>query len=156
LYIPTLRDNLEGIELCKVGIAAARYVAVDPTTVAFEREVLPCEVQGIFDSVISLGSGSISVGIVRAFERGYLDIPFSPSIYNAGRVVTIRDDQQAVRFLDPGHLQLDADLKAFHRARTDARTLGFDIEGRSYAQALLLESDIMMIPHERYSGWPLA
>src|SRR6185369_1891533 len=83
--------------------------------------IIEREVDLILDSVIHCGGGSLTTGVVQAFRQGFLDVPFSPSIHNRGEVVTARDVEGAVRFLSTGQLQLDRELKEFHRARMQDR-----------------------------------
>ena len=74
--------------------------------VAEECSLIRREVEAILESVLLCGRGSVSEGIVEGFRRGFLDIPFSPSIYNRGAVMTARDRDGAVRFLSFGNLQV--------------------------------------------------
>jgi methylaspartate mutase epsilon subunit len=152
--IPTLEDNLHGLSLVMRGIAAARETAVDEAAVQLECEVIEREVQALLDGVVVAGGGSIAAGIPEAFRRGWLDIPFSPSRYNRGEVVTARDDQGAVRFLSPGRLPLDRAVKEFHRDRMSAR---WHAEGEVAARReyLLVEQDVLRIPRGEYARWPL-
>jgi methylaspartate mutase epsilon subunit len=104
--------------------------------------------------VVRLGNGCIAEGIVKAFRAGYLDIPFSPSIYNHGEVVTARDAEGAVRFLTTGKIQFDREVTEFHRQRMQERRRleGLRSEKENY---LLVEKDVMQIMRGQYEAWPL-
>ena len=152
--IPTLEDNLHGMQLARRGIAAAAEAPVSEAAVAAECAVIEREVQALLEGVVLCGGGSIAAGVVEAFRRGWLDIPFSPSVYNRGRVVTARDAQGAVRFLSTGSLPLGRELEDFHRERMDERRRaeGGVPPGREY---LLVESDVLRVPRGEYARWPL-
>lgn len=153
--IPTLEDNLHGIGLVMRGIAAAEGVQVDEERVAEECRILKREVQSILDSVILCGRGSIAEGVVTAFRKGYLDIPFAPSTHNRGEMVSARDTEGAVRFLSFGNLQLDREVREFHRSRMGDRRRA---EGgrREVQDYLLVEKDVLQIARGEYRHWPLS
>jgi methylaspartate mutase epsilon subunit len=152
--IPTLKDNVHGINLVRRGMADAEYIVVDEARISFESAIIRREVRAILDSVILCGRGSISEGIVTGFRQGYLDIPFSPSSYNRNEVITARDSDGAVRFLSCGNLQFDRELRQFHEEIMAERRRGEDFlsEQQNY---LLVEQDVMRIPRGEYRHWPL-
>jgi methylaspartate mutase epsilon subunit len=152
--IPTMEDNLQGISLVMRGVSEASAISLDEVTIADECEIIRQEVRAILDSIIYCGHGSITEGIVAGFRQGYIDIPFSPSIYNAGKVMTVRDTQGAVRYLSTGNLQFDRDLREFHREKISERRRaeGLLSERQNY---LLVEKDVMQIPRGQYVRWPL-
>jgi methylaspartate mutase epsilon subunit len=153
--IPTLRDNLEAVQIVRAGILAARHVTIDEELVREECSIIRRETQAILDSVILSGAGGVARGIVNAFEKGFLDVPFSPSMHNSGEVLTARDVDGAVRFLSLGNLQFDAELRDFHRYKMDERRRA---EGLLRAEDghRLVEKDVMQIARGEYLGWPLS
>ncbi|MDT5268511.1 MAG: methylaspartate mutase sigma subunit [Acidobacteriota bacterium] len=152
--IPGLEDNLRGISLAMSGAAAA-HTPIDETRVAEECSLIRREVEAILESLLLCGRGSVSEGIVEGFRRGFLDIPFSPSVYNRGAVMTARDRDGAVRFLSLGNLQLGRELQEFHRSKMDERRRaeGLVSEKQNY---LLVEQDVLQIPRCLYECWPLS
>jgi len=50
-----------------------------------------------------------------------LDIPFAPSIYNAGKMMPARDNDGAIRYLDFGNVPLAQDIKDFNRNKLEER-----------------------------------
>lgn len=153
--IPSLVDNLEALSLVRRGIDDAARLHVDPVAVAKEEEIIRRAVECILEGVIACGHGSLAAGVVNAFEQGILDIPFAPSIHCRGEVITARDETGAVRFLDPGQLPLDRELKDFHRDLMSDRchaaglTMGEDSH-------LLVEQDVLQIARGEYDRWPLS
>ncbi|MGH7280645.1 MAG: methylaspartate mutase subunit E, partial [Polyangiaceae bacterium] len=119
-----------------------------------EAAIIRREVAAMLDSVIMCGNGSVAEGIVRAFRDGLLDVPFSPSIYNRGLVMTARDCDGAVRFASPGNLAFDAGLKQFHREKMQDRrhAEGILTEAQDY---LLVEKDVLRVARGEYESWPL-
>lgn len=153
--IPTMRDNLEGLQLNFAGISEAPERTLNEQLIAKECEIIEREVWAIVEGVIQCGKGNVASGIVKAFQTGVLDIPFAPSVHNRGEVMTARDCDGAVRFLRPGKLPLDSSLKQFHRDKmNDRRRLeGLLVEGRN--DNVLVERDVLRIARGQYDSWPL-
>ena len=152
--IPTTQDNVQGLQLVISGIKAAANQTINEERVTEECDIIRREVHAMLDSVVRLGNGCIADGIVKAFRAGYLDIPFSPSIYNRGEVVTARDADGAVRYLATGKLQFDREVSAFNRERMQERRRleGLRSEKENY---MLVEKDVMQIMRGQYENWPL-
>ena len=152
--IPTVEDNSFAIQLVRQGLMLGSSTPVNEKNVEEECAVLRREVDQLLEGVIMCGGGVIANGIVRAFEKGLLEIPFSPSIYNRGDVVTARDAQGAVRFLSTGRLPFESDIIAWHRDAMSCRLAEGGISSReSY---LLVEKDVTRVPRGDYNGWPLS
>jgi methylaspartate mutase epsilon subunit len=167
--IPTLADNLRGLELAHQGqqlaaladgaqalpaVAGMGALDLDEAAVAREEEWLRREVRAIVDSVLDCAQGDLETGIIRAFQLGFLDIPFAPSVHNRGQVLTARDTTGAVRFLDPGNLRLDSETLDFHRTVMAERRRAAGVDGPA-GDFLLVEADVLQVARECYSGWPL-
>jgi len=155
LRIPTVADNADAINLVRTGVADAAAVSLDEAKIADECAIIEREVEFILESVIHCGRGSLATGVVHAFHKGFLDVPFSPSIHNRGEVLTARDADGAVRFLSTGQLQFDRELKEFHRSKMQdrLRTNGQLLTERQ--NFLLVETDVLQIAREQYERWPL-
>jgi methylaspartate mutase epsilon subunit len=153
--IPALEDNLHGLSLVMRGMTDAAGQFVDEAGVEAEGAIIEREVRTILDSLIACGRGSLTAGIVEGFRRGFIDIPFSPSLYNRGEVTTARDTDGAVRFLSLGNLQFDRELREFHDYKISERrrTEGLLSSGEDY---LLVEQDVLRIARNQYECWPLA
>jgi len=111
------------------------------TVLRRELDVLRREVRAILDRTLELGDGDVAQGAVRAFAAGVIDVPFSPSRWNAGLLMPARDREGAVRMLDPGHVPLPADLAEFHRERVAERARG---EGRTMDYTLVVDDVFSM------------
>jgi methylaspartate mutase epsilon subunit len=152
--IPTLKENLRGITLTMQGIEQSATIPIDESRVMEESQIIEREVTSIFDSILMCGEGSIAHGIVNGFKMGYLDIPFAPSIYNRGQVLTARDTEGAIRFMRTGNLQLSREICEYHRDKIQQRrrTEGLMNEEKDY---LLVEKDVLQIARCQYERWPL-
>jgi methylaspartate mutase epsilon subunit len=153
--IPTLTDNIMGIELINSGIATAADCHVDEARVAEECAVIRREVESIFESVVLCGHGDVAQGVVMGFQKGFIDIPFSPSVHNRGEVMTTRDVEGAVRFLSFGQLQLDREIRQFHEDKVSERRHAEGIYS-PLQDPLLVERDVMQVACCRYEHWPLS
>jgi methylaspartate mutase epsilon subunit len=152
--IPTLTDNINGIELIQRGLAAASDCYVDETRVAEECAFIRREVEAIFESIVFCGNGDIAQGVVTGFEKGLIDIPFSPSVHNRGEVMTTRDLEGAVRFLSTGNLKLDRETREFHQDKVSERRKAEGIRS-PHQDYVLVERDVMQVARCRYERWPL-
>lgn len=151
--IPSMADNLEGISLAQRGVREASTMTFDESVVAEEMAWIRKEVLQILESVIAAGHGDLSKGVVAAFERGLLDIPFAPSIYNRGEAMTARDLDGAVRFITPGKMAFDREVKQFHKEKIADRLRARNIHpDRSYQ---LVEQDVLQVLRGQYVRWPL-
>lgn len=152
--IPTMSDNLHGLNLTMRGVADAEHEEINESEVAAECAIIETEIQSIFDSVLHCGGGSLVKGVVKAFAKGYLDVPFSPSIYNRGEVSTARDMSGAVRFLSFGQLQIDRETKQFHEEKMSERRISEGLFNKK-KDYLLVEKDVLRIARGQYDHWPL-
>ena len=120
--IPTKEANASGLKATKQLVTMLRdqSLAQIPAVTA-ETEIIIAETKCILEKTCELGGGDFAVGTVRAFEAGVLDVPFAPSRYNAGKVMPARDNNGAVRFIDPANIPLSQDLKDFHREKLAER-----------------------------------
>lgn len=152
--IPTLADNLHGLSLVLRGVDDAARATFDAEAVAAESDIIRREVRSLLDGVIMCGGGDIATGVVAAFRRGLLDIPFAPSLHSRGEALTARDGAGAVRFLACGSLPFDRELRAFHREKMNERRslAGHLAEAENY---LLVEQDVLQVTHHNYERWPL-
>ncbi|MCL2093709.1 MAG: methylaspartate mutase subunit E [Treponema sp.] len=120
--IPTMEANAAGLRATKQLVAMLKDQSLAQVpAVQEEADIIKAETRCILDKTLELGQGDFALGTVRAFQAGVLDIPFAPSRYNAGKVMPARDNNGAVRFLDPASIPLRADLKDFHKEKLNER-----------------------------------
>ncbi len=59
------------------------------------------EARSILDKALEMGEGDPVLASLRSIQAGVLDIPWAPNQFVAGKVIPVRDDSGAVRYLDP-------------------------------------------------------
>jgi len=113
--IPTMQANAKGIKASKEVVMLLRGQKY-ATGIKLRKEIeqIKMEVDLIIDKIMEIGKGDLAIGTVEAFKAGIMDIPFAPSRYNAGKVLTARDSYGAVRFLEFGNLPFTDEVKEFH------------------------------------------
>jgi len=150
-HIPSKQDNSEGLKLTQTGIRKAMDTNVDIENVAQEINLLEREVAAIMQAVEILGNGSIAMGAIKAFEKGFLDIPFSPSLYNKNTSITARDCNGAIRFVNPEQFPFANDIIDFHKEKIYQRMM----KERTTKIFQILETDLTRIWEGDYLRWPL-
>jgi len=122
--IPTAAANLQGIMATRQIIQMlADQPKLDSVEIDREEDVIRMEVKNVMDAVIMLGKGDMAQGTVKAFEAGVIDVPFVPSTYNKGKMISCRDDRGAVRVLDPGNIPLAKPVMDYHREKLAERAI---------------------------------
>ena len=152
--IPSLSDNIEGLNLVHRAIENADSHKPNLSTVQMEYDLITKEVEAIFESVLFAGKGSVTKGIVAGFKQGLLDIPFAPSVYNAGKVMTARDCDGAIRYLSTGNLAFSKDVKEFHQHKIAERCRREGLMSKRQ-QYKLIEKDVLQVARGQYDHWPL-
>ena len=115
-----------------------------------EKEIIRMETRCIVDKCFELGGGDIAVGVVRAVEAGVLDVPFAPCRANAGLMLPCRDNNGAIRILNPGNLPFSKDILDFHAAKIDERA---KFEKRKASFQMVID-DVYAIGKGRLVGRP--
>ncbi|SDR47008.1 methylaspartate mutase subunit E [Pseudovibrio sp. Tun.PSC04-5.I4] len=154
LRIPYVEENVESLQLVREGIEVSSVTALDWEKVLSEINLIEEETMAILNSVLELGRGDVAQGLIKATEVGVIDIPFSPSIHNAGKVITARDVTGAVRFLNTGALPFSKDVCQFHAECMAERSRRSKIPlHRGYE---MVEQDICSIPKGALMEWPIS
>jgi methylaspartate mutase epsilon subunit len=150
-HIPRREDNAEGLKLTHQGLLMSKDISVDWPGVQKESQLLELEVRAIMEVIEELGQGSAARGAIRAFECGILDIPFSPSTYNRNKLITVRDQDGAIRFANPEILPFSKDTVDFHKEKIYQRQTA---EGKIKIFEIL-EEDLTRIWKNDFVKWPL-
>ncbi len=148
--IPTMEANAQGLRCTKqvVNMMADQNFHAD--TLEQEKEIIRQETRCIVDKCFELGNGDIAVGVCRGVEAGVLDVPFAPCRANAGLMLPCRDNNGAVRILNPGHLPFSKDLLDFHKAKIEERAAA---EKRKASFQMVID-DVYAIGKGRLVGRP--
>ncbi len=148
--IPTMEANAQGLRCTKQVISMLSDQSLPEGAVGKEIEIILSETRLIVDKCFELGGGDISVGTVRAFQAGVLDVPFAPSRFNAGKILPARDNEGAVRLFDSAALPFTKELKDFNRGKIEERAKA---EKRDASFQMVID-DIYAISKGRLVGRP--
>ena len=148
--IPTMEANAEGLRCTKQVVNMLADQTFQDVRMAEEEEIICLETRAIVDKCFELGNGDIAVGVCRGVEAGILDVPFAPCRANAGLMLPCRDNDGAVRILNPGNLPFSKDLKDFHAAKIEARAKA---ENRKASFQMVID-DVYAIGKGRLVGRP--
>ncbi len=148
--IPTMEANAQGLRCTKQVINMLRDQVLASSELEQEKEIIRRETRCILDKCFELGQGDIAVGAVRAVQAGVLDIPFSPSRFNAGKMLPARDNNGAIRILEMGNLPFTKELKDFHRKKIEERA---EAEKRKASFQMVID-DVYAISKGRLVGRP--
>jgi len=149
--IPTRQDNAYALQLTQEGFDKAADMTIDWPTIDLEIRILEKQVLAMMSYIELLGAGSLAKGALKAFHQGVLDIPFSPSRYNCNLLMTARDINGAIRFINPENLPFDDETKEFHENKIHQRK----VQERITKITDLLEQDLTRIWKNDYLRWPL-
>jgi methylaspartate mutase epsilon subunit len=121
--IPTPEDNAVSLRAGKkvVNLLRDQRAKLDSDELQTEMQMQRLEATAIVDRVLELGDGDAVVGAIEAVGVGVLDQVFPTNRHVAGRVIGVRDNHGAVRYLDHGGLPFDSDVLEFNRSRIAER-----------------------------------
>jgi len=149
--VPTMEANAAGLKATKQVVSMLKgQTLLELHDVHLESGLIEMETKSIIDKTLELGYGDIALGAVRAFQAGVIDIPFSPSKYNADLAFPARDADGAVRILDFGNLPFSRHIRDFHRKKLEVRARG---EKREVSFQMSID-DIYAISEGRLVGSP--
>ena len=148
--IPTMEANAEGLRCTKQVVNMLAEQTLASAAVEEEKEIIRLETRCIVDKCFELGNGDIAVGVCRAVEAGVLDVPFAPCRYNAGLMLPCRDNNGAIRILNPGNLPFTKELLDYHAGKIAERA---EAENRKPSFQMVID-DVYAIGKGRLVGRP--
>jgi methylaspartate mutase epsilon subunit len=121
--VPSKEANAAGVAATKKVIdILGKQRMPDSEQLQEEMEIIEAETRAIIDAVLEMGDGDPALGTLKGIETGIVEVPFTPSIYNYGKAILVRDANGAYRFLDAGNLPLPKRVLAYHRRMIDERS----------------------------------
>jgi len=105
----------------------------DSEELKLEEAMIELEVRTLMDKCLEAGDGDMAVGMCKGVEAGWVDTMLTPWKYNKGKVMVMRDAENAVRYFDPGDIPLPKEVLDYHRMklaereRKEGRRLDFDM-----------------------------
>lgn len=121
LGVPTMEANAQGLLCTKQILSMLKDQEFKTNEINIEKEVIKRETRCIIDKCFEIGDKDIAIGTIRAFKSGILDIPFAPSIHTLGKLLPARDNNGAIRILNPGKLPFTPELLEFNNNKIEER-----------------------------------
>jgi len=119
---PDAEANAVATRLTRACLAiAAGQKYPDSSKLEDEMDLIERETRLIVEAALKLGNEEFGPSVEAAFEAGIIDIPLAPARGNAGKAITARDAEGAVRFYNTGDLPFTDDIKEFHRRKIAER-----------------------------------
>jgi methylaspartate mutase epsilon subunit len=122
LSIPTKEGNraslMLGYQLAQV-MGQQRMPESDE--LKLEEMMLEKEVRATVDKVLEIGQGDVAVGMVKAVDQGVLDTMLSPYRMLKGKVLWVRDNTGAMRYMEYGNIPLPKDVVKYHHDKIAER-----------------------------------
>lgn len=126
LGVPRPEVNAEAVDTVRYVLrtfgnpAEIRSPAVDQ-----EAELIESEVHTVLHAIFALSGDAFWESVYRAFQLGYLDVPFSPHTDNANRLISMRDANGSIRIANRGAVPIsDADAETEQRLLATRRDRG--------------------------------
>lgn len=134
LGVPRPEVNAEAVDLVRY-VLRTFAVPETPDSPAIEREaaLIEAEVRQVMAAIFALSGDAFWESVYRAFQMGWIDLPFSPHADNANRLLTMRDANQSIRIVDPGGLPIGAAEAAAEREMLAGRR---NADEKTYRQML--------------------
>ncbi len=148
--IPTMEANAEGLRCTKQVVNMLSDQILQSDKVEEEKEIIRQETRCIVDKCFELGNGDIALGVCRGVEAGVLDVPFAPCKFNRGLMLPCRDNNGAIRILNPGNLPFNKELLDFHAGKIAERA---QAENRKPSFQMVID-DVYSIGKGRLVGRP--
>ena len=148
--IPTMEANAQGLRCTKQVVNMLADQTFQDRRLDEEKEIIKIETRSIVDKCFELGNGDIAVGVCRGVEAGALDVPFAPCRFNAGKMLPCRDNDGAIRILEPGNLPFSKELIDFHKSKIEERA---NAEKRKASFQMVID-DVYAIGKGRLVGRP--
>jgi methylaspartate mutase epsilon subunit len=109
LGVPRPEANAEAVETVRYVLKTFSIAgALDSVGIEAEVRLLESETRSILQAIFALSGDAFWESVYRAFQLGYLDVPFSPHADNANRLLSMRDDNQSIRIVDAGSVPISA------------------------------------------------
>jgi len=134
--VPTAEANAAGLRCTKQVVSMLADQTVMGSRLSAEKSMIRVETKCILDKCFELGHGDWCQGAIAGINAGIIDIPFGPAKCNMGLMLPARDNDGAVRILNPGNLPFGDDLKNWHHTKLDERAKA---EGREVSFQMVVD-----------------
>ena len=115
LGVPRAEINAEACDIVRYALRTFRS-AETVTSPVIEREaaLIRSEARSILDAIFNISGSDFWDSVYRAFQIGFLDVPFAPHADNANKLLSVRDAIGSIRIADPANVPIspeDAQLE---------------------------------------------
>jgi methylaspartate mutase epsilon subunit len=149
--VPTKDANASGLKCTKMVLNLLGEQKMYMSKKLSEQiQIIKEEMQCILNGVFEAGKGDLARGVVEAFKRGILDIPFAPSVHTNNLILPARDCYGAVRYLDYGNVPFTQDLKDYNRYMLEKRAK----QQKRPVEFQMTVDDIFAVSESRLVGRP--
>jgi methylaspartate mutase epsilon subunit len=108
--IPTIKSNAEAVQLVRYVLDNnPKMMHNENESVLIEADRIRKQADAVMKVIFDLESTSFLGSVGLAFDRGYIDIPFSPHQGNKNLLLTRRGRKHGVYISDPGRVPLPLD-----------------------------------------------
>lgn len=134
LGVPRPEINAEACETVRYVLRTFRSAeTVSSPMIQREASLLRSEAQSILQAIFSLSGHEFWDSVFRAFQKGYLDVPFAPHGDNANKLLSIRDANGSIRIADPAGVPISPEDAAMEQDLLQSRE---DRADKTYRQML--------------------
>lgn len=121
--IPTKEDTAYAFRTVKAmqNFLQHQKIEIDPKALAVEADMVEKEARCIVDKVLEIGDGDVMQGTMKAIKAGIMDNPFATNPASPCKVMSIKDADGAVRYLNHGNLPFTKDIIDFHKGKIAER-----------------------------------
>jgi methylaspartate mutase epsilon subunit len=71
-----------------------------------EAALIESQTRSILSAIFEMSGDVFWESVFRAFQLGYLDVPFSPHADNANKLVSMRDSNRCIRIAERGNVPI--------------------------------------------------
>lgn len=127
LGVPRPEVNAEAVDTVRYVLRTfAAPEGIASPAIEAEAALIESQVRSVLEAIFALSGDAFWESAYRAFQLGYIDLPFSPHADNANRITTMRDGNHSVRIVDAGAVPISPADAARERALLAARGDGAD------------------------------
>lgn len=140
LGVPRPEVNAEAVDTVRYVLRTfAAPKMIESSSIELEAALLESEAGNILEAIYGLSGDMFWESVYRAFQLGWLDIPFSPHADNANRLISMRDANHSIRIVEPGAVPISTVNAVTERKLLSSRVGQAD---NTYRQIL---ADIMLM-----------
>ncbi len=134
LGIPRAEINAEACDTVSYVLRTFRSAdTVTSPIVEREAALIESESKSILDAIFAISGTAFWESVFRAFQLGYLDVPFAPHADNANRLLSVRDGNGSIRIAAPANVPISRADASLEKELLDSRE---DRTDKTYRQML--------------------